>query len=201
MSIENVGKVTSVNYNEYKSQAYSKKQEVNTKTDNVAAVYEKSQDDVKKKAYTVNKMSEEDRAALVKQLKEEQSARQNQLIDIVKQMMTGQAKAYNDANDIWKFLASGEYEVSPEVKAQAEEDISENGYYGVKQTSERLFDFASALAGDDPDKMKEMQDAMMKGFEQATGAWGKELPEICSQTIEEANRLFEEYYRAKEVQA
>ncbi len=37
-------------------------------------------------------------------------------------------------------------------------------YYGVKQTSQRLFDFAAALAGDDVDKMKEMQKAMEKGF-------------------------------------
>lgn len=84
------------------------------------------------------------------------------------------------------------------TKAQAQEDISENGYYGVKQTSERLFDFAMALAGDDVDKMKEMQAAVEKGFKLATKAWGKELPEICSDTLEATNKLFEDYYASKE---
>ena len=50
---------------------------------------------------------------------------------------------------------------------------SEDGYWGVKQTSQRLFDFASALAGDDVDKMKEMQAAMEKGYKMATKAWGR----------------------------
>ena len=87
--------------------------------------------------------------------------------------------------------------VSASDIAKAKEDISEDGYWGVKQTSQRLFDFASALAGDDVEKMKEMQAAMEKGFKQATKTWGKELPEICSQTIDAANKLFDDYYASK----
>ena len=84
------------------------------------------------------------------------------------------------------------------VMEQAQKDISEDGYYGVKQTSERLFDFASALAGDDVEKMKKMQTAMQKGFKQATGAWGKDLPDICQKTLDAANQKFEDYYKSKE---
>lgn len=46
----------------------------------------------------------------------------------------------------------GDFTVDAATKAQAQKDISEDGYYGVKQTSERLFDFASALAGDDVER-------------------------------------------------
>lgn len=182
-----------------------------TKTDNATkaeetvnesgVVYEKSED-TKKATYSVNKMSEEDRASLVKQLKADQANRQQQLIDIVGKMMTGQATAFaqatGDTDSIWKFLASGEYTVDAETKAQAQKDIAEDGYYGVKQTSQRLFDFASALAGDDVEKMKKMQDAMLKGFEQATKAWGKDLPDISKQTLDAANQLFEDYYTSKQ---
>jgi hypothetical protein len=80
---------------------------------------------------------------------------------------------------------------------QAKKDIAEDGYWGVKQTSQRLFDFASALAGDDPEKMKEMQAAMEKGFKEATGAWGDELPEICKDTLDAANKMFDDYYASK----
>ena len=41
---------------------------------------------------------------------------------------------------------------------------------------------------------------MMKGFEQATAAWGRELPEISHQTIDAANKLFEDYYASKQEQ-
>ena len=65
--------------------------------------------------------------------------------------------------------------------------------YNNPQTS----DFASALAGDDVEKMKKMQTAMQKGFKQATGAWGKDLPDICQKTLDAANQKFEDYYKSK----
>ena len=98
----------------------------------------------------------------------------------------------------WNNLCRRHSFVSPEAIAQAKEDVSEDGYWGVKQTSQRLFDFASALAGDDVEKMKEMQKAMEKGFKQATKAWGEELPSICKDTIDASNKLFDEYYKSKE---
>ena len=61
-----------------------------------------------------------------------------------------------------------------------------------------MFDFACALAGDDVDKMKAMQEAMTKGFEEATKSWGQDLPEICQKTLDAANKLFEDYYASKE---
>lgn len=163
-------------------------------------VYDKSQeteDTSKKPTYSVNKMSAEDRAALVKQLKADQESRKQQLVNIVQEMMSKQAVAYTNADSMWQFLAKGDFTVDEQTKLQAQKDISEDGYYGVKQTSERLFDFASALAGDDVDKMKEMQKAMEKGFKLATKSWGKELPDICQQTLDAANKKFDEYYKSK----
>ena len=159
-------------------------------------VYEKSEG-TGKATYSINKMSSEDRAALVDQLKADQAARESQFTQLVTKMMNGQAGAFGKANNIWEFLASGDFEVDPATKAQAQEDISEDGYWGVKQTSQRLFDFASALAGDDVDKMKEMQDAMMKGYKMAEGTWGRKLPDISKQTIDAANKLFDDYYASK----
>ena len=51
-----------------------------------------------------------------------------------------------------------------------------------------------ALAGDDPEKMKEMQAAVEKGFEQATKAWGKSLPSISQETHSAIGDLFDSYY-------
>ena len=168
------------------------------KAEDVGATYEKGTTSGKA-TYSINKMSKEDRDALVTQLKADAEKRQSQLLDLVQKTITGQVGAFSKAtgDDIWGILASGKFTVDSATKAQAQEDISEDGYWGVKQTSQRLFDFASALAGDDVDKMKEMQAAMEKGYKQATKTWGKELPDISQKTLDAANKLFEDYYAAK----
>ena len=167
------------------------------------AVYEKSEVDSKANPYSINKMSKEERASLVKQLKADQESREKSLVDLVQKMIGKQAQAFGIAtgdDSIWKIFAEGNFTVDEATKAQAQEDISEDGYWGVKQTSQRLFDFASALAGDDVDKMRQMQAAMEKGFGQAKEAWGRDLPEISGKTLDAANALFEEYYKSKEAQ-
>lgn len=163
-------------------------------------VYEASETTDKKATYSVNKMSAADREALVTQLKADAEARQNQFMSMVYQMMNQQTNAFGKANNIWEFLASGEYTVDPATKAQAQADIAEDGYYGVEQTASRIFDFASALAGDDVDKMKEMQEAFEKGFKQAEKTWGGKLPDISYQTQEAVNKKFQDYYAAMGVE-
>lgn len=167
-------------------------------------VYERSNQNANE-AYSIsiNKMSQADRSALVQRLKADQEQRQQQLTDLVQKTLSGQAGAYGKANgnDIWTLLSGGKVNVSAAEKAQAQKDIDEDGYWGVKQTSQRLFDFASALAGDDVEKMKKMQAAMEKGFKLATKSWGKDLPGICGETLDAANKLFDEYYKSKESEA
>ncbi len=165
-------------------------------------VYERSNQNANE-AYSINKMSQADRSALVQRLKADQEQRQQQLTELVQKTLSGQAGAYGKANgnDIWTLLSGGKVNVSAAEKAQAQKDIGEDGYWGVKQTSQRLFDFASALAGDDVEKMKKMQAAMEKGFKLATKSWGKDLPGICGETLDAANKLFDEYYKSKESEA
>ncbi|MBP1586620.1 MAG: hypothetical protein ILP17_13135 [Lachnospiraceae bacterium] len=171
-----------------------------TEIEKPAAIYEKTEESDLKATYSINKMSKEQRAELVSQLKAEQENRQNQLVSIVSQLMTGQGNTLAKTDDIWKFLASGNFTVTSEVKAQAQKDIAEDGYWGVVQTSQRLFDFASALAGDDEKMMQKMEAAMEKGFRQATGAWGRELPEISGKTMDASRKLFKDYYESKSTQ-
>lgn len=168
-----------------------------------AYLYEKTDRTFEDKApYKLNKMTKEERAVLVEKMKKDLEARKAEFLNLVTKTLTGQGKAVSLANGdkdgIWKILAKGDFTVDAATKKQAMKDISEEGYFGVKKTAERLFDFASALAGNDPKKMKEMQDAMKKGFEAATKAWGKKLPEISKKTLDEANKLFDSYFEGKE---
>lgn len=159
-------------------------------------VYEKAEGQEKKATYSINKMSQEDRSALIEHIKKEQENRLNQLSSLVQKMFGGQAGVAK-LSDL--FSPENLKDVSEADIAKAKEDISEDGYWGVKQTSQRLFDFASALAGDDVDKMKEMQAALEKGYKMAEKAWGGELPGICKDTLDATNKLFDDYYASKSV--
>ncbi len=169
--------------------------EVKVKTE-AAAVYEKSEDKSSNTAKTSSK--ETDRTKIIQQLKADDALRQQQLLDIVHKMMGKQANAYgiansdNDNDSIWKFLAKGDFTVDAATKAQAQGDISENGYWGVKQTSERILDFAKALAGDNPEKLEQMRSAFEKGYKQAEKTWGGELPEISKNTFDAVMKGFDE---------
>lgn len=200
MSVSNVTNAVAEAYSSYNkpvAKAEKTESKENGKAKETGVVYEKASENAesKKATYSVNKMSAKDRAALVEQMKADQQSRQQQLANLVQEMLGKQANASNLSS---LFSPENLKNVDAATIAQAKEDVSENGYYGVAQTSQRLFDFASALAGDDVEKMKEMQEAMMKGFKQATKAWGKELPEICQKTIDAANQMFEDYYKSKE---
>ena len=143
-----------------------------------------------------NKMSDSERASLVQSLKADLDNQMARFTNMMTQMFQKQGITGVSAqgDDMWRKIASGNFTVDAQTKAEAQQAISEDGYWGVKQTSQRIFDFAYALAGDDPEKMKEMQAAVEKGFEQATKAWGKSLPSISQETHSAIGDLFDSYY-------
>lgn len=169
--------------------------------DTSAVVYDKHQQSLDSGLYKINRMSAEDRDKLVQQLKADQEQRVTKLKDLAKQMISKQTEAYLDADavEFWQQLADGKFDVDEETKKKAQVDIAEDGYWGVKQTSQRLFDFASALAGDDVTLMKKMQDGVFEGYAQAEKTWGRELPQLCKDTLDATNQLFEDYFKAKEL--
>ncbi len=149
-----------------------------------------------KDTVVTKKMSDSERSALVQSLKDDLNNQMSRFTNMMTQMFQKQGITANlsQGNDFWRFMASGNYTVDEKTKADAQAAISEDGYWGVSQTSQRIFDFAHALAGDDPEKMKEMQEAVEKGFKQAGEAWGGDLPSICGDTHTAVSKLFDDYY-------
>lgn len=168
------------------ARAASETQEKKTAStaEELGVVYEKSKD-------TDKVTTAKDNKAIIAKLKADAEARTAQMRSLVEQMMTKQGTAYANANDMWKFLAKGDFTVSADVKAQAQADIAEDGYWGVEQTSDRILDFAKALGNNDPEKAEEMLEAFKKGFKQAEKAWGNELPEISQKTYDAVLEKFE----------
>ncbi|MBE5940732.1 MAG: hypothetical protein E7266_10100 [Lachnospiraceae bacterium] len=129
-----------------------------------------------------------DRKAIVAQMKADAEQRTSQLRSLVEELMTTQAGKANTLADLFRNLKP-----DAETIKQAQEDISEDGYWGVKQTSDRIFEFAKALSGGDQDKMEDMLNAFKEGFNQATKAWGEKLPDICGNTYDAVLEKFEAY--------
>lgn len=83
-------------------------------------------------------------------------------------------------------ISSGEGTIDFATMSQeeAQELISEDGYFGVEKTSQRIVDFAINAFGNDPEKLQQMKDAIDQGFLDAQKAFGGALPEISQQTYE-----------------
>lgn len=176
--------------------AEDKKEEpVAKKAEEVAAVFEKSSDSDNKVTTKNKKMTEAQREALVTQMKADQERMQAQMLEIVQKTISKQGQTFSIAtsDDMWKTLASGDFEADADTIAKAKEDIAEDGYWGVEQTSSRIVDFAIALSGDDTSKAELMINAFKKGFEQATGIWGKDLPDISSKTYDAVMNKFDQW--------
>jgi hypothetical protein len=75
-------------------------------------------------------------------------------------------------------------EIDPQTQSEAQDLISEEGYWGVNQTSDRIFAFATAGAGGDPEKLDAIKAAITKGFGMAAKSFGGSLPDISSQTYD-----------------
>ncbi len=155
-------------------------------TEDKAAVYEAGNTDTKK----VYKKDTE----TINRLLQEAEQRKQQLKDLVERTLGKQSEVFTFAN--FNKFVTGEATLSAEEIAQAKEDVSEDGYWGVEQTSERLYSFAYALAGGDPSKADDMMAAIEKGYEQATKTWGDELPDICKQTLEATREKIEAWKAA-----
>jgi hypothetical protein len=83
--------------------------------------------------------------------------------------------------------------VDDETRSKAQQDIAEDGFWGVKQTSERAIEFAKALSGGDPSKIALLRNAIEDGYKAAEKSWGGELPELCKQTQEATLKGLDEW--------
>ncbi len=190
MSVNNVSNTSTAAYtsnvyqNNYKYNANTAKTDDKDKDKSQGVVYEKSN------AASKSVYAKED---VVARMKKDAEDRTNQLRSLVQQMMGNQGGKIGQADDMWRFLAKGDFTVSPEVRAQAQKDIADDGYWGVNQTSDRIVDFAKALVGDDPEKAEQMRAAFEKGFKAATKSWGKELPSISQRTYDAVMDKFDDW--------
>jgi len=64
--------------------------------------------------------------------------------------------------------------------------VSDNGFFGIAKTSQRIADFVLSGAGDDAQKLQAGKEGILQGFKDAEGLWGGKLPDISYETINKA---------------
>ncbi len=141
-------------------------------------VYEKSSESKETKTGNLS------HAEVVQQMKADAEARTEQFRSLVEKIISKQSAAIKEPSSIYSYLATGDFTVDEATKLKAQEDISENGYWGAGQTSDRIVDFAIALAGGDTSKAEMLKNAFIDGYKQAEETWGGELPEVSQKTYD-----------------
>lgn len=182
MDIAGISQVMTANYENSKVGKETEKKNIESTVETAlpegaAAEYEKSEVSEQKQTAKYD-------AATIEKMKAEAELKTAQLRSLVEKILLKQGQKFTTLEDAFDMIKEGTIEVDDEVATEAAKEVAEDGYWGVEQTSERLFSFAKALAGNDPAKADSMLEALQKGFDEATSQWGGELPEICRKTLE-----------------
>jgi hypothetical protein len=74
---------------------------------------------------------------------------------------------------------------------EAAELVSEDGFFGIEQTAQRIADFVISGAGDNEDLLRAGREGVLKGFDEAEEIWGGKLPDISYKTIEKAVEMID----------
>lgn len=81
-------------------------------------------------------------------------------------------------------MAGETVQIDDETRAEARALIADDGYWGVDQTSDRIFQFALTSADGDTQKLDQIKAAIQQGFDLAKEAMGGSLPDISSKTFD-----------------
>jgi hypothetical protein len=93
-----------------------------------------------------------------------------------------------------EFLQQIGYEGRPIAqlsREQAAELVSEDGFFGIDKTAQRIADFVINGAGGNEELFRAGRDGVLRGFEEAEALWGGKLPDISYTTIEKAVELID----------
>ncbi len=129
----------------------------------------------------------------------------DKLLDFSARIQTGTLQNLNDQNAIFHFnqldpklkdqLRYNDKSISELSQEEAVELVAEDGYFGIAKTSQRIFDFVLAGAGDDSERLKAGREGILQGFAEAEKAWGGRLPGLSYKTLEESLEAIDEKIR------
>ena len=74
---------------------------------------------------------------------------------------------------------------------EAKELVSDDGFFGIDKTSQRIADFVIKGAHGDEKLLRAGLEGIMRGFDEAEQMWGDKLPDISYKTIDAAKEMIQ----------
>jgi len=99
----------------------------------------------------------------------------------------------DNGDGTFSFAPNLSAEAQEALRARAAEDLGEDGFWGVNQTSQRILDFAKAVTGGNPAKIDRMREMAQAAFDSAAQMVGGQLPQISRDTYDAVMRGFDEW--------
>ncbi|MCW8837846.1 MAG: hypothetical protein OQJ77_01805 [Thiovulaceae bacterium] len=96
---------------------------------------------------------------------------------------------YEEFQSFLKDIGYGGKSIAELSQDEAAELVSEDGFFGIKQTSERIANFVINGANGNENLLRAGREGMLEGFKQAEEIWGGELPEISQKTMSLATEI------------
>jgi hypothetical protein len=116
------------------------------------------------------------------------------LMQLIRSML-GNSNA--SGQGFWAQAAGGGMNISEADRLQAQQMIGEDGFFGVRQTKERIMGFAKALVGEDAseEEIESMRAAVQKGFDQVARMFGgfNNLPQVSRDTHTAIMQAFDDW--------
>jgi len=93
------------------------------------------------------------------------------------------------------FLDSIGYDGKPIAELsqnEASDLVSDDGFFGIDKTAERIANFVIQGSGGDESMMRSGREGILQGFDEAESIWGGKLPDISYKTIEKATQMIDQ---------
>ena len=110
---------------------------------------------------------------------------QSGIFDLMSENTSSKAKSILSQVDFASIGYTGKNILSMS-KSELNDLISEDGFFGMENTANRIADFVINGAGNDLEKLKKGFEGMKQGFAQAEKIWGNKLPQLSQDTIDKA---------------
>ena len=136
------------------------------------------------------------KANLIKKFISDTINNQNKLLG--KSTENGNNEISQESRDLLTKIFGSLEKAYPKIETTpegAQAAIAEGGAYSVNAVADRIMTMATAIAGDDSNKLQQMRDAVEKGFAEAgltfKDATDSDLPQICKDTMTEVMNRFD----------
>ncbi len=129
----------------------------------------------------------------------------NEIIQFISQTRIDTQQSLADQNAVFHFnglskedkasLLYNNTSISELSVDEANALVSDDGYFGIDKTSQRIIDFVIKGAGNDLDRLKAGREGVLRGFAEAEKAWGGKLPDISYETLKKGLDAIDEKIR------